>query len=96
MEENPWWVKPALIGTVAIGGAVAYAMLTRGQAPTQPTAEQIEVQRRQQRAETILSQVHLEQAQPLILLSIPAMVGVGAFLLWKKGQEESSRWSEDW
>jgi hypothetical protein len=96
MEENPWWVKPAFIGVVAIGGAIAYAMLTRGQATPQPTAEQIEAQRRQQRAETILSQVHLEQAQPLIILAVPAMVGLGAFLLWKKGQEESSRWSDEW
>lgn len=86
MERNPIWLVPALVALAAVGGAAGWTALTAG--PSGPTPEQLEQQRRQSRTQALLSQMQVDQYQPLLIASIPIMGALGAFLLWKKRQQE--------
>jgi uncharacterized membrane protein YozB (DUF420 family) len=92
MEENKANLWLFVIAGSMVAGAVAWGLLTSPQG-TQMSPEQVAAQAR---ARAIVETASMQELQSKIVYIIPAMVGLGAFLLWKKGQEESSRWSDEW
>jgi hypothetical protein len=59
------------------------------QAAALTAAQQAAAREARGRATSIQTQMMIEQMTPLLMLSIPIMGGIGAFLLWKKRQQEA-------
>jgi hypothetical protein len=79
MDENPIWFWPALIGGSMVAGAVVWHSMTTPSGP-EVSPEQAAAQAR---AAAMVERASLQQVTSPIIYTIPIMVGLGAFLLWK-------------
>lgn len=79
MDENPIWFWPALIGGSMVAGAIAWNSLTA------PSGEEVSPEQAaaRARAAALVERASLHQVTSPIIYTIPVMVGLGAFLLWK-------------
>lgn len=95
LERNPVWLAPLLwygIPTIAtaVGGYFLYRNINTEQATRDlQLQQQAELNRQQAFSSQIQSQIMIERFTPVLWATVPAMVLVGAYFLWKANQEQA-------
>jgi len=89
MERNPWWVAP-LVLTAVLGGGTAYGAWRLTDAAADQRRQTLERRREAaQRAEeqAIVSQINtqmiVESLTPFVWASIPVMVALGGYFIYR-------------
>jgi len=93
LERNPVWLAPLLwVGLSAAATAGGVWWVNRSVTAAQATRDlqvqqQAEVNRAQAYSSQIQSQIMIERFTPVLWATVPAMVLVGAYFLWKANKE---------
>jgi len=93
LDRNPVWLAPLLwygIPTVVAAGAGIWAYVRGSEATRQrelQVQQQAELNVQQAYASQIQSQMMIERFTPVAWVTVPAMVLVGAYFIWKSKQE---------
>jgi LPXTG-motif cell wall-anchored protein len=91
MDSNPVILPLIMIGTVVAGSVAAWnAVAQRGAASDAERQQAAQAAAAQDLASRIQQQAAISQLSTAVMVGVPVMVGLGAFLLWKKRQQEAA------
>lgn len=94
LERNPVWLAPLLwygIPTVATGIGLWWvnrSVTTAQVARDVQIQQQAELNRAQAYSSQIQSQILIERFTPVLWATVPAMVLVGAYFMWKANKDQ--------